>query len=74
MEQMRLDDRSFVNTAYLTLLNREPDEEGLNAWTEVLKEYGDRSTIVAGFVFSQEFDELCRSYGITPFLDEELDH
>ena len=74
MEQMRLDDRSFVNTAYLTLLNREPDEEGLDAWTEVLKEYGDRSIIVAGFVFSQEFDELCRSYGITPFLDEELDY
>jgi hypothetical protein len=46
----------------------------LDAWTKVLKEYGDRSIIVAGFVFSQEFDELCRSYGITPFLDEELDY
>ena len=66
MNQKNLDSRDFVTNAYIALLDREPDEGGLAAWTAALDKGKDRTEVVSGFVRSQEFAALCAEYGIRP--------
>jgi len=55
----------FVTILYRTLLNREPDEPGLEHWVNRLSLGHPRVTVFASFVNSREFDALCRDAGIT---------
>ena len=64
MKQMNLSNYDFVVNAYVTLLDRQPDEKGLSAWVRALDSGGDRNKIVRGFVKSEEFGNLCAEYGI----------
>ena len=64
MKAMQLTNRAFVANAYVALLGREPEEEGLDAWTEALDRTGDRTKIVRGFIGSDEFGAICEEYGI----------
>lgn len=63
-----LDDASYVTYMYKMFFDREPDEEGISHWTDILgksdKNEG-RKTVFMGFVNSAEFVELCANYGIT---------
>ena len=58
-----LDDEQFLKVAYRTLLNREPDEGGMNTWLSDLKNT-NRIDVISGFTSSSEFDALCEWYGI----------
>ena len=48
--------RSFVSRCYRLILNREPDEEGLEAWSKFLKDKtATAAQIIDGFVRSPEY-------------------
>lgn len=64
MEQKNLDNAAFVTTAYVALLDREPDAAGLSAWTSALDSGNSRAKIVDGFAHSSEFAALCAEYSI----------
>ena len=64
MQDRDLTDGEYINTAYLAVLDREADEEGLNTWIQVLSDGMSRLFVLAGFTNSVEFGELCQSYGI----------
>lgn len=64
MKKKNLSNRDFVANAYVALLDREPDEGGLTAWTRVLDNGVDRRKVVEGFIDSPEFTNLCQDYGI----------
>ena len=65
-DALKLNDEEFVKTAYLTILGRVADVEGLNNWLKALSSGVSRENVVKGFTNSPEFANLCESYGIEP--------
>jgi hypothetical protein len=63
-ENRKLDDTSFVTTAYRAILNREPDPTGLKSWVDALERGKTREFVLSGFLKSTEFDNLCKEYRI----------
>lgn len=57
--------KDFVRDLYLLFMDREPDEAGFNDWVKKLDEGKSREEVYVGFVNSQEFYNICDSYGIT---------
>ncbi len=55
----------YVKDLYKLFMDREPDEAGFNDWVGKLKEGKSRQEVFAGFANSQEFYNICESYGIT---------
>ena len=53
-----------VRLCYRAMLDREPDAEGLAAWTALLDEGYSPAKLVALFAESDEFRSLCSAYGI----------
>lgn len=60
----RLDDNAYVNVLYKAFFDRKPDTEGKVYWLNALKQGTSRNEVLAGFVNSLEFANLCDSYGI----------
>ena len=56
----------IVTDCYNAMLGRNPDEDGYNDWVSRLDSGMSVNAIFAGFVGSQEFGNLCASYGISP--------
>ncbi|SFV55860.1 internal repeat sequences detected [hydrothermal vent metagenome] len=56
----------FLNVLYRAFFNREPDDAGLKAWIDYLDRGRGRDFILNGFLYSQEFYNLCAEYGIEP--------
>ncbi|MCR4998902.1 MAG: DUF4214 domain-containing protein [Lachnospiraceae bacterium] len=56
----------IVTDCYNAMLGRDPDEGGYNDWVTKLDNGMSVNAIFAGFVGSQEFANLCNSYGIQP--------
>ena len=72
--------KAFVSRLYTQLLGREADPEGLESWTEVLKNHKEQGAKVAqGFITSPEFmkrnlsDKEYISVLYRTFLDREAD-
>lgn len=66
-KSLDLDDKEFVTRLYLTFMNREPDDEGLNYWVGELDELdGDktREDVFEGFANAPEFANICAEAGI----------
>lgn len=61
-----LDNEEFVNAMYNTVLEREADSGGLNAWVTVLENGCTRKKVLAGFLNSDEMKRLCGRMGIDP--------
>lgn len=71
-----LSDKDFVTAMYETIFDREPDNAGLNAWVNVLENGCTRKKVLAGFLNSDEMEELCDEMGIEAgsyHSDEEVD-
>lgn len=49
---------------YKTMMDREPDDTGLNDWVTKLQSGTSRQTVFNGFANSVEFDRIVRSYGL----------
>ncbi|MGN0515222.1 MAG: cellulase family glycosylhydrolase [Lachnospiraceae bacterium] len=59
-----LSNEEFVKIMYRTYLGREADADGLNTWTDMLNAGMDREVIFYGFAMSDEFNGICKTYGI----------
>ncbi len=59
-----VDDATFVEIAYRTLLNRESEKEGRSFWERKLKEDMDRNDLIREFINSPEFSNLAKEYNI----------
>lgn len=60
-----LEDEDYLKLLYKVFFNREPDDDGLAFWKEKLanKEY-DRLSVAKGFIYSREWNDLCKDFGI----------
>ena len=56
---------AIVRALYLAMLDREPDPEGLDAWTNVLAT-NPVEAVIKGLCGSVEFGAICKKYGIEP--------
>ena len=54
----------FLTVLYKTFFDRDPDEAGKAGWMKALNEGTSRQQIVDGFIGSQEYSNLCATYGI----------
>ncbi len=61
-----LNDLDFVAYTYRAFFGREADIGGLTTWMNYLGNGGTREGVFNGFKNSQEFKNLCSSYGINP--------
>jgi hypothetical protein len=59
-----LSNEEYVAALYHIIFNREPDEAGLKAWIGVIEGGCTIKKVLAGFVNSEEFKNLCRDLGI----------
>ncbi|SFV55835.1 hypothetical protein MNB_SV-9-165 [hydrothermal vent metagenome] len=57
---------AFLYILYRAFFNREPDSGGFNYWTNYFNSGKSRSFILDGFLYSEEFTNLCKEYGIEP--------
>jgi hypothetical protein len=63
-QRRALPDEAYLTTLYHTFFDREPDESGYNNWMNALAKGAGRASVLAGFVNSDEFGNLCKRYGI----------
>ncbi len=62
-----LNNAAFINTMYKAFFDRDADAAGYNDWYNKLQNgTASREQVVAGFVNSGEFHNLCAKYGINP--------
>ena len=59
-----MDDEEYVAAMYETILGREPDQGGFDAWVSVLKRGCTRGKILEGFLNSPEMGAICGSMGV----------
>lgn len=59
-----LSDEAYVDALYETFFNRPGDQKGKEEWVNLLKGGMPREKVLAGFVNSEEFSNLCDSYNI----------
>ncbi|MBO7451968.1 MAG: DUF4214 domain-containing protein, partial [Clostridiales bacterium] len=59
----KTDDKEYLTRLYKTFMGRDPDDAGMNYWLGVLKAQS-REAVFNSFVASQEFTDICNSYGI----------
>ena len=57
----------FVTILYRAFFDREPDTGGYNGWVNQLSSGTSHQDVLNGFIYSQEFENLCNSYGIAPY-------
>src|SRR3972149_1564769 len=62
-----LSNEAFVTVLYRAFFDREPDSSGYGIWLGKLSSGTSRESVLDGFLKSQEFAELCNSYGIIPY-------
>ncbi len=58
-------DGDYVDVLYATFFDREPATEEVSFWTATLQQGFTREYVLAGFVNSPEFFDLCSGYGIS---------
>ncbi len=61
-----LSDADYVAILYSAFFDRVPDSAGFDEWMRQLNSGVSRYDISNGFLYSNEFEVLCRSYGIIP--------
>jgi hypothetical protein len=60
-------DEDYLDILYDAFFNRQPDTGGYNNWLDQMRSNVDRAEVLDGFIYSQEFANLCADYGILPF-------
>lgn len=61
------DDTAFVNMLYSAFFDRIPVAGEADGWVNELAAGATREDVLNGFIYSQEFNNLCRRYSILPF-------
>ena len=60
-------DSEYVTILYKAFFGRDPDSGGFTGWMNQLAAGASRDEVLDGFIYAQEFVNLCRDYGITPY-------
>ncbi len=61
---LKTTNEEYVTRLYKTFMDREPEADGFAYWVGQLKGGTSRSEVLAQFVVSKEFTEICSRYGI----------
>lgn len=61
-----LADDQYLTILYQAFFDREPDDGGRQYWLSRLEGGVQRNEILNGFLYSQEFANLCQEFGISP--------
>ena len=64
LQNKKLSDDQFITVLYRAIFNRAPDDAGFEQWSNFLYCGGSREGLVAHFINSQEFANLCAAYGL----------
>ena len=69
-----LGNEEYITALYHIIFSREPDVKGLNAWMSVMENGCTNKKVLAGFINSVEFNNLCRDLGIATgsYYSDEL--
>lgn len=67
-------DEEFLETLYQAFFNRQPDTGGFNGWLSALRNGMSRSSVLEGFISSDEFFKLCTDYGIDAVDENKIDN
>lgn len=59
-------DPEFLTILYTAFFNRDPDDSGFNSWLTMINGGASREDVLNGFIYAQEFDNLCAEYDIMP--------
>ena len=57
----------YLLVMYRAFFDREPDNDGWNYYLNKLNIGESRDVVFTGFIYSPEFEDLCDSYGISPY-------
>ena len=60
-------DAQYVTILYQAFFNREKDAEGYNYWCSQLAQGAGREQVLDGFIYAQEFANLCTQFEILPY-------
>lgn len=64
MESLELSDIEYVERLYTVMMGRASDAEGLYFWLNVLDKGAARGDILDYFLYSEEFTDIVRSFGL----------
>ncbi len=65
VNRKNLSDRDFITLLYRVMMDRNPEEEGMNYWlTNLFSGTMTRYQVANGFITSEEFEAICLTYGI----------
>ncbi len=59
-----LGEQEYLTLLYRSLMGREPDQSGMNTWLGEYEKGVSKRYVTQGFLYSTEFNRLCRQYGI----------
>jgi len=65
-------DDEYLTVLYRAFFNRAPDQGGLDGWLIQMQNGAGRSEVLEGFIYAQEFINLCGDYGIIAFNAQDL--
>ncbi len=55
----------YLTVLYNAFFDRQPDSAGFQGWLDALQNGLSREEVLNGFIYSQEFNDLCWLYGIS---------
>lgn len=59
-----MDNEAYVDILYASIMGRECDSEGSNFWVSKLDKGTTRRRVLSDFLWSAEFTNICKSYGV----------
>lgn len=65
LKARKLGDSAYIDMLYKTFMNRSADTAGKKNWQDILDKGMSRMFVFKGFAESDEFTNICNSYGIT---------
>ena len=67
-----VDNETYLKILYRSFFDREGDAGGISNWINKLNSGSSRAEILDGFLTSQEFLNLCSTYGIKPNFNDVI--
>ena len=63
-KNLKTSNEEYVTRLYTTFMDREPETDGFNYWVGELKNGESRDDVLVSFAESEEFTNICKTYGI----------
>ncbi|MBR3057223.1 MAG: DUF4214 domain-containing protein [Clostridiales bacterium] len=63
-KNLKTSNEEYVTRLYTTFMDRDPETDGFNYWVGELKNGESRDDVLVSFAESEEFTNICKTYGI----------